>query len=372
MTAAMRAALLALIVAGCSGQIGASLVDAGAIDDAAATPDGAVSDVADDSQTGIAPGGLTSTLTIGTTLVTTAKINLRSGPHATDSVLEVIATGTPVSTVFQKTPTGGWYRILVGTKVGWGSGLYLEVGHAPTAATLPTAVVKRIVEPPGSGSDDHGHAYTDDNYWNFCGPGAATAVLSYFGSQVTTWPAASFHEPYGPHVSTTYWASSDSASVGRAYLMHIAMEVKPPSFTAAGLASFAAYPTHGTQLASARDVLNWEGSNHASAWRTFFYEDVSASGLSSTTLHRDITRDIYGGHAVFADVDTGYLPNWSRSLGHSIAIVGYDDTAGTYAFVDTCGTRCNGSATATNGGVHHITQSRLHTAITSFGVGYAR
>ena len=99
---------------------------------------------------------------------------------------------------------------------------------------------------------------------------------------------------------------------------------------------------------------------------------MSASGLTSTTLHHDITRDIYGGHAVLADVNTAYLPNWSRGLGHSIAIVGYDDTAGTYAYVDTCGKHCNGSAQATNGGVWHISQSKLHTAITSFGVGYAR
>jgi hypothetical protein len=371
MTSGMRPAILALVLAGCSAQIESATVDAGApgVD---APGSGRGSGAADDSQTGIAPGGLTASFTIGTTLVTTANVNLRSGPHATDSVIEVIASGTPVSTVFQKAPEGGWYRVLSGDHVGWSSGLYLEVGHPPPAHTLPTATVKRIVEPPGSGNDDHGHAYSDQNYWNFCGPGAATAVLAFFSSHVTTWPAGSFSEPYGPHTSTTYWASSDSGAVGRAYLMHIALQVKPPTFSTAGLASFTYYPTHGTQLANARDVLNWEASGHASGWSTFFYQDVAASGLSATTLHHDITRDISGGHAVFADVDTGYLPNWSRSLGHSIAIIGYDDTAGTYAYVDTCGTRCNGSAQATNGGVHHVAQSRMHTAITSFGVGYAR
>ena len=75
---------------------------------------------------------------------------------------------------------------------------------------------------------------------------------------------------------------------------------------------------------------------------------------------------------MLADVDTAYLPNWSRSLGHSIAIVGYDDDAGTYAYVDTCGARCNGSAQATNGGVWHVAQGRLYSAIVSLGVGYAR
>lgn len=375
-----RSAIICLLAAGCSGNIGSSVVDAGAPEvdaplDAGAPPDAAGS-AADDSQTGIAPGGMTSSHTIGTTLVTTANVNLRSGPGATDSVIEVIPSGKPVSTVFQTAPHAGWYRVLYDDKVGWSSGLYLEIAHPPAAHTLPTSVVKKIVEPPGSGDDDRGHAYTDQNYWNFCGPGAATAVLAYFGSNVTTWPAGSFHELYGPHVSTTYWKSSDSASgystVGRAYLMHVAMQVKPPTFTTPGLASFSAYPTHGSQLPNARDVLNWEASGHASGWRNFFYQDVSASGLSSTTLHHDIARDVYGGHAVFVDVNTAYLPNWSRGLGHSIAVVGYDDNADTYTYVDTCGRRCNGSSQSTNGGVWHISQSRLHTAITSFGVGYAR
>jgi hypothetical protein len=103
-----------------------------------------------------------------------------------------------------------------------------------------------------------------------------------------------------------------------------------------------------------------------------FYQTVGAGGLTSATLHHDVTRDIWGGHAVFADVDTTYLPNWSRSLGHSIAIVSYDDSAGTYAYVDTCGHRCNGSTQSTDGGVWHVSQSRMYQAIVALGAGYAR
>ena len=97
-----------------------------------------------------------------------------------------------------------------------------------------------------------------------------------------------------------------------------------------------------------------------------FQEASDAAGVWGPSVHH------LGFGAVFADVNTAYLPNWSRGLGHSIAIVGYDDTAGTYAYVDTCGRRCNGSSQSTNGGVWHIAQSRMYTAITSFGVGYAR
>ena len=96
-----------------------------------------------------------------------------------------------------------------------------------------------------------------------------------------------------------------------------------------GLPSFSTYPTTGSSLSDSRDALNWEASGHSSTWSTSFYQTVGASGLTSATLHHDVTRDIRGGHAVFADVDTAYLPNWSRSLGHSIPIVGYDDCAGT-------------------------------------------
>jgi hypothetical protein len=327
---------------------------------------------ADDSMTGTVDQELSSSLTIGTTLQTTDYLNLRSGPSTSDAVIEVLAPGTRVSTVNRVSPSGGFYNILAGGHVGWSSGLYLEVAAPPAAHSLDTTVVRAIIEPLGSGTDDAGRSYTDRNYWNFCSPGAVTAALSYFNSHTTTWPAGYFKEPYGPHIDTTYWASKDSASVGRAYLMHIALQVKPPNFTTAGLPSFSSYPTTGSRLGDSRDVLNWEASGHASTWQTFFYQVVGAGGLTAATLHHDVTRDIWGGHAVFADVDTAYLPNWSRGLGHSIAIVGYDDTAGTYAYVDTCGARCNGSAQATNGGVWHVAQSRMHQAIVSLGAGYAR
>ncbi|HUS33579.1 MAG TPA: hypothetical protein VMZ53_33985, partial [Kofleriaceae bacterium] len=270
----------------------------------------------------------------------------------------------------------GSYQVLANMQVGWISADHLKLGSPPAAKTLDVATVRHIVEPPGSGVDDKGTSYTDQNYWNFCAPGAVTALLSYFTTDVKTWAAATFAEPYGPHVSHTYWNSNDTTSgyqaLGRAYLMHIAMQSKPPSFTNAGLAHFASYPTTGANLSDSRDVLNWEASRHSTSYKTFFYAVVPTSGLTSSRLHSDITHDIYGGHAVLAAVDTDFLPNWNRSLGHSIAIVGYDDTAGTYTFIDTCGKRCNGSAQATNGGVWKVSQTNMFKAISAWGTGYVR
>jgi len=323
----------------------------------------------DDSMTGTIADEISSSISIGTTLETTANLNLRSGPSLSDSIIEVIPDGTPVSAVFRTTSSGGFYHIAYGRTIGWSSGLYLKIATPPHAHMLDTSIVKTIVEPQGAGHDDKGTSYTDRNYWNFCGPGSVTAALEYFTSHVKTWPAGYFEEPYGPHTSRTYWTSSDR---GRAYLMHIAMQVKPPNFTSAGLASFHQYPSSGTGLGDTRDVLNWEASGHSASYDSFFYKVVPASGLTSATLHADIARDIYGGHAVVAAVDTAYLPNWNHSVGHSIAIVGYDDAAGTYAYVDTCGQACNGSPNATTGGVWHVAQSQMLKGIHAHGTGYAR
>jgi len=250
-----------------------------------------------------------------------------------------------------------------------------------TPGMLDVSVVSHIVEPEGYGHDDMGRSYTDKNYWEFCMPGAATVALYYFKPKnVTAWPAGDFLEPsHAPSTipsGGTYWKSSDSVNGytadGRAYLMYLAMKVKPSTWTVPGIASFASYPSPGANLHDVRDALNWEASGHASNWSTFFYEIRSTSGLTLATLRSDVKKTIDGGHAIVATTDTGYLPNWGRSLSHAITIVGYDDTKNTFMYTDTCGVHCNGSSKAKNGGVWTISQSTMLTAITSDGVGYVK
>lgn len=256
---------------------------------------------------------------------------------------------------------------------------------APDAALPPgmldTSVVSQIVEPEGDGKDDASHSFTDKNYWNFCMPGAATVALYYFlPSNVTAWPAGNFREPSNAPSSIpsagTYWEPDEKVNgyhtYGRAYLMYLAEQVKPPSYAAAGMASFTSYPTTGATLVDVRDAMNWEASGHASNYASFFYSIVSSKGLTTTTLHADVKKTIDGGHAVVAAVDTGYLPNWSRSLSHAITIVGYDDAATTYKYTDTCGTHCNGSSKSKNGGVWTIAQTALFNGIESDASGYVK
>lgn len=369
----MRSSLLFLVLAGCAADVSGpepipeqkdATPDAPVATDAGPPP--TQQDAQADVQKATQPP-LAGTLGVGTTVEATDDAPLRSGPSSSDTQDATIPTGSVASVVFTGAPKNGFYEVWFEGKVGWCSGAYLAIAKAPTSKTLSTTVVSAIIEPLGSGTDSAGHSYSDKNYWNFCAPGAATAALSTWSDDATTWPAGKFQEPYGPYQISTYWDDAHS----RAYLMHIAEQVSPPSFSAAGLPSFSTYPTTGSSLGDIRDVLNWEASNHASAWSSFFYEKVSAS-VSSATLHSDVARDITGNHAVVVTVDTAYLPNWSRGLGHAIAIVGYDDSAGTYAYVDTCGKACNGSSQATNGGVWHVAQSKMHSAIAAFGSGYAR
>lgn len=253
--------------------------------------------------------------------------------------------------------------------------------EAGTPGMLDTTIVTQIVEPEGYGKDDAANSYTDKNYWNYCMPGAATVALYYFHpSDVTGWAAGNFKEPANaPSTipsSGTYWKSSDSVNgyktVGRAYLMHLAEQVKPPSFSTPGMVSFTTYPSTGANLTDLRDTLNWEASGHATGWSTYFYSIVGASGLTMTKLHDDVKKTIDGGHAVVVAADTGYLPNWSRSLSHAITIVGYDDAKTEFFYTDTCGVHCNGSSKAKNGGLWTIAQKTMLTAITSDGAGYVK
>jgi hypothetical protein len=248
-----------------------------------------------------------------------------------------------------------------------------------TSALLDTYVVSKIVEPEGGTRyDDLHRSYTDSNYWNFCTAGAAEAALAYWTSNPTNWSGGYFTEPYGPHKSTTYWASVDTGTssdtgngygtFGRAYLMYLAEQVLPPSYSRAGIVNFSYYPTHGGSLPDIRDALNWEASGHSGSWSNYFY---IVSNPSESQLRADIRMDIDIGAPVVATVNTGYLPNWSRSLGHSITIIGYDDSNGTYQYVDTCGRRCNGASQSTNGGIWSVSMHNMYLGIHSWGTGIA-
>src|SRR5580693_5529711 len=72
---------------------------------------------------------VTGALPVGTALIATANVNLRSGPSTSDTILDVLQDGDCV-TVVTASPQGGFYNVNDGGEVGWSSGQYYKLGPA--------------------------------------------------------------------------------------------------------------------------------------------------------------------------------------------------------------------------------------------------
>jgi hypothetical protein len=273
----------------------------------------------------------------------------------------------------------------------------------PDKAVLDTTWTRWIIEVPGSGRDEKGNWFSDLSYWEFCGDGAMTVALSYWqqltGHPDVTGTAGYFVDPYaaegvawpdsGPSIKWsngdpigTYWSGSDTVSGftahGRGFEMYLAMAAKPPTWQSTGYALFALdgkplYPSFGTQPANTVAGLNWEASGHnPNNWGETYYAPVVpsdptlASDLTAAVM-LDVGRD---GVPVVALADSFNLPNWQDGdstphIPHSIAIVGYDNTANppTFTYTETCGRACNRRGGNQDGDIHVIPQSDLVLAI---------
>ena len=250
----------------------------------------------------------------------------------------------------------------------------------PSSVQLDTTWTGKVWEPQGTGTDDAGNVYTDNNYWNFCGPGATAVALWYwtiYGRPFVTGIATAAYTEPNPalaiHASTT-WAKADSVSNGRGAIMYLAENELPTPdkslWTWPGVIDWASsYPYDGTPVDRIRDALNWEISGETSQSLTsvtgFYTWTPYSASLTQGALHADVLRDLASqpGVPLVANVATSsgryHLPNWGKrgSVNHSITIVGYDDTKGTYTYIDTCGPGCNNSGNPA--GVYTVSQQAL-------------
>jgi len=103
----------AVALAGCAGTVGDTDVDSDIIQGA--------------EETGTISQELSSGVPIGSTLQTTAALNLRTGASTSYRVRLVIPSGAKVTTVNRSTPVGGWYNIKYNGVVGWSYGGYLKL-----------------------------------------------------------------------------------------------------------------------------------------------------------------------------------------------------------------------------------------------------
>ena len=78
---------------------------------------------------------LTGSLPVGTVLIATADVNLRTGPSSSDGALDVVLTGDTV-VVVTSSPKSGFYDVRYGSsEVGWSSGKYYRLAPASGSST---------------------------------------------------------------------------------------------------------------------------------------------------------------------------------------------------------------------------------------------
>jgi hypothetical protein len=246
------------------------------------------------------------------------------------------------------------------------------------ALSLDTSWSGLIQEPPRAGYDDNGVSYTDFNYALFCGAGTGAVVLYYWpaSSAAVTTKSGSFAEPVNlgtSHYSSTYWKAQDGGGYARGMILYLA-EVEWPALDAGlswwskpGLMNWSAHPP-STDVANLIDAINWEASGRTRL--DYFYAAVPASQLTAVALLDHVHADISMGVPVVVAARTSdgksSLPFWNvktvrSAVNHFVTVVGYDDTAGTYAVMDTCGVACNDQNA--RGGVRSISQAALFALI---------
>jgi hypothetical protein len=248
----------------------------------------------------------------------------------------------------------------------------------PSTRSLDTSWTGLIQEPPRVGTDDHGKPYTDWNYSLFCGAGAGTVVLYYWKAtrKVVTTTAGTFTEPVNVgtnRYASTYWGSQSAGGYGRGMVMYMA-EVEWPTIDQGlswwkrpGLMNWDARPP-STDVPNLIDAVNWEASGRTRL--NYFYVAVPASKLTPQDLLAHVHTDISMGVPVVVAARTSNnqvsLPFWrvkptKSAVNHFITIVGYDDNAGTYTVIDTCGVSCSDSNTRS--GVSTVSQATLYALI---------
>jgi len=297
---------------------------------------------------------------------------------------------TPKPTPPRPTPGASWQQdsSFVAAKMGGrvardSSGGAVVLAQAPEltfppSATLATSWSGLIQEPPRTGTDDRGVAYTDYNYSGFCGAGAAAVTLYYWPAShgAVTTRSGTFVEPVdlgaNRHAST-YWKAEGAGGYARGMILSLAEAEWPtpdrglPWWPRPGLMNWSASPP-STNVANLTDAVNWEASGGSRL--DYFYVAVRASEMDQTDLRIFVHTDIHYGVPVIVAARTSNgtyaLPYWnvkstSGAVNHFVTIVGYDDTAGTYSVMDTCGTTCNDKNA--RAGVKTMSQAALYALI---------
>ena len=256
-------------------------------------------------------------------------------------------------------------------------------GGPPASAMLettnPSNIGTGVWEPSnglnpnfGSGTshnDDAGTPYGgstgNTDFFRMCGPGAADVALWYWPAPFNALPSNTVTD----HGVTTTWKSER----WRAYMTQLAWQIQWPGWLHPGMQDQTIYPSAGTTLYGMQGGLNWEASGeNPNTWLNYFYvivwNNAQEQPSDQANFHSRVVSDIASSSVpVVAEVNANMLPNWQRTgmNRHYITILGYDDTAGTYTYTDTCGksTNCGDQTHGSDGGLHTADQTTLWKAI---------
>jgi uncharacterized protein YraI len=72
---------------------------------------------------------ISGSVAVGSTLIATANVNLRTGPSTSNSILHVVPDGASV-TVVEASPQNGFYKVKHAGTTGWSYGQYYKAGSA--------------------------------------------------------------------------------------------------------------------------------------------------------------------------------------------------------------------------------------------------
>jgi hypothetical protein len=93
---------------------------------------------------------LSGSIPVGSTLISTTGVNLRTGPSTSNKILHVVPSGASV-TLQASAPSNGFYKIKHGGVVGWSSGKYytLKSGTGTGTTAARTAALARAKKSVG-------------------------------------------------------------------------------------------------------------------------------------------------------------------------------------------------------------------------------
>ncbi|NUP04644.1 MAG: SH3 domain-containing protein [Polyangiaceae bacterium] len=83
-----------------------------------------------DETTATGEDGLSGNIAVGTKLVSTANVNLRTGPSTSNSIKYTIPNGSTV-VVQEAAPQNGFYKVKHNGTIGWSYGAYYEISAPP-------------------------------------------------------------------------------------------------------------------------------------------------------------------------------------------------------------------------------------------------